>query len=107
MFDKLFELQNSVAGVCIVLLLLVLMKVGEFLWKMKEKKESLSEKAIERLSHAVVENTAAIKHLEMSLGELPKFKTDIRRFYAALKILAGDEWVQIRKEIMEEGDLNI
>ncbi len=88
---------------------MVLLKVGEFLWKLREKKESLSEAAVKDLTKAVQANTAATQHLENRLQHLeklvtdvPKFKTDLRRFYTALKELAGSEWPRIRDEILKD-----
>lgn len=95
-----------------ILTISVLVKVGEFLWKLREKKEALSESSVGKLTEAVEQNTFATKHLDLrlsslekSLSELPKFKTDIRRFYIAVKALAGDKWPEIRKAIMEENEL--
>lgn len=107
--EKLFSLEYGVGGMCVLLTLMVLLKVAEFLWNLREKKESMSEAAIKNLTQAVEANTKATQHLdgrlqflEKSLSELPKFKTDIRRFYAAIKEVAGDKWPRIRDEIMKD-----
>lgn len=107
--EKMLSLEYGVGGACVLLTLMVLLKVGEFLWKLKEKKDSLSEAAIRDLTAAVESSTAATKHLdsrlqhlEKAIAEIPKFKTDIRRFYAAIKEVAGDKWPSIRDEIMKD-----
>ncbi len=107
--EKLFNLDYGIAGICVILTIQLLVKLGEFLWHLQMKKETLSEAAIKKLTQAVEENTFAAKHLDMrinslekALGDLPKFKTDIRRFYTAVKSLAGDKWPAIKKEILED-----
>lgn len=84
----------------------------EFLWKVREKKDSASESAINELTEVVKKNTLAMElldrrldKLEIVLSEIPKFKLDMRKYYSAIKILAGDKWPSIRKEIEEENAL--
>ncbi len=107
--DRFFSLEYGIGGLCVILTLSVFLKVGEFLWALREKKETLSESAIKDLTIAVQQNTAATQHLDRRLeklegvaAELPKFKTDIRRFYAAIKEVAGDKWPRIRDEILRD-----
>lgn len=107
--EKVLSLQYGIGGVCVLLTLMVLLKVGEFLWKLREKKDVLSESAIHDLTAAVESSTRAMQHLdsrlqhiEKTIAEIPKFKTDIRRFYAAIKEVAGPAWPQIRDEIMKD-----
>lgn len=83
--------------------------MGEFLWKLKEKKDSASESAIEELTKVVRESTLAtqaldtkIQTLEHTLSELPKLKLDMKRFFIAVKTVAGEQWPEIRREMMEE-----
>src|ERR1700689_4714361 len=108
--DKIFSLEYGVGGVCVLLTIMVLMKVGEFVWSVREKRESLSESAITELTKAVQQNTVALQFLEMrlkalelSVTEFPKLKNDIRRFYTAMKEIAGERWADIRDEIMKDG----
>lgn len=93
--EKLFSLEYGVAGVCVLLTIMILVKVGEFLWSLRVKKDSVSDQAIKDL-------TAAVEKLEHTVADLPKFKTDIRRFYAAIKHVSGDKWPTIRDEIMKD-----
>lgn len=57
----------------------------EFYLDLQRKKDQASEASIKDLTH-----------------ELKKFKVDLRRLYIAAKIMAGERWTQIRKEIMED-----
>jgi hypothetical protein len=107
--EDLFSSKYGIAGICVLLTIQILVKVGEFLWDVKKEKEALSDNSVQLLTKAVEENTTATKHLDSRLGnleksvsELPKFKTDIRRFYAAIKEVAGDKWPAIRDEIMKD-----
>lgn len=108
--DKLFSLEYGIGGVCVLLTLMVLLRVGEFVWRIVERKEKLSEKTLEELVHAVRESTVAMKFIderlkliESNVSEIPKLKTDLRRFYAAMKEVAGDKWPAIRDEIVKDG----
>lgn len=112
--EKLFSLEYGIGGVCVLLTLMVLLRVGEFVWKIVERKEKVSEKTIENLIRSVQDNTVALqfldarfdqrlKNIEASIAELPKLKTDLRRFYAAMKEIAGDKWPAIREEITKDG----
>lgn len=103
------QLEYGIGGLCVILTLSVLLRVGEFIWGLREKKDSISEASIERLTKAVEENTHATRHLdhrlkdlEKAVQEFPKFKTDIRRFYAAIKEVAGEKWPRVRDEIMKD-----
>lgn len=98
----LFDLKYGIAGICVLLTLHILVRVAIFAFEMQKKKQSASEKAVEDLTAAVLASTKTIEHLQASIAELPKIKTDIRRFYIAVKFIAGDDWPKIRKEIMEE-----
>lgn len=107
--EHMFSLEYGVTGVVIMLAIHLLVKVGEFLWGLKEKKESASEQAVLELTKAVEDLTDSsklldvrIRSLESSLSELPKIKVDIRRFYTAVKIMSGEKWPDIRKQITED-----
>lgn len=108
--DNLIDFKNGVSGLlvslCVILSVQLVFKVGEFLWKLKEKKDSASEAAIRELTEVVKQNTLALEHFEAKLenvenllSEFPKLKLDIRRFYQAIKMISGDEWEKIKKEI--------
>lgn len=103
------SVPGLLAAVSVLLALHFLVKVGEFLWHLKEKKDTVTETGIENLSAAVQLNTAAseklehrIKNLEHTISDVTKVKLDLRRLYIAVKNIAGDKWPVIRKEIMDE-----
>lgn len=103
------SLEHGVAGVCVLLTLGIFLKVGEFVWGIIKEKRQLSDDSVKALTTAMQENTIAaqnldtrLKTLEQNTADLPKFKTDIRRFYAAIKEVAGDRWPQIRDEILKD-----
>lgn len=107
--EKLLTLEYGIGGLCVLVTLSILVRVGEFVWSLREKKESLSEATIVKLTQAMQENTLAVKHLdcrlealERSASDLPKFKVDMRRFYSGLKEVAGEKWPKIRDEIMKD-----
>ncbi len=109
MLEKLFSSNYGIGGLCVILTLGILLRVGEFLWGLREKKDTLSEASIKELTKAVQASTAAmnhlerrLEHLEKAVADLPKFKTDMRRFYSGLKEVAGDKWPKIRDEIMKD-----
>ncbi len=107
--EKFLSSEYGLVGICIFLTIHILLKVGEFVWAIKEKKESVTEATTRDLIKAVQANTVAtqhlenrMEHLEKSAADLPKFKLDMRRFYAAIKEVAGDRWPMIREEIMKD-----
>lgn len=111
---KLFSVQYGIGGICVLLTIMVLLEVGKFLWAIQAKKASLSEQAVLDLTKAVQANTVAtqfleqrLQHLEISMSELPKLKLDLRRFYTAIKTIAGDKWPNIRDEIMKDGEFPV
>lgn len=102
---EFFDLKYGVAGICLLLTIFVLVRVGEFLWSLREKKDSASEESIKNLTAAVQANTAAIEKINLLLSDLPKMRLDLRRSFGALKNLAGDKWPQIREGMKEDEQL--
>lgn len=100
------DTQHGISGllvsVCILLTAQLLWKVGEFLWKMKEKKDQLSEESVHHLTKAVESNTKAIEELGDKVAKIPKYEVDLKRLFSAVKLVAGERWPKIRKEIMDE-----
>lgn len=104
-----FFSKYGFAGVIVLLAIRIVISVGEFLWRLHEKKNQVCETTIERLTESVKKNTIAIEvltreieKLEIPVKEVPKLKTDIRRFYLAVKAIAGDRWNQIRDEVLRD-----
>lgn len=107
--EEMFTLKYGVGGICVLLTLSILVRVGEFIVKLNRKKEELSESAVVNLTNALKLNTEAMSDLERRLekiegfaADLPKLKNDVRRFYSALKIIAAEKWPQVRDEIMKD-----
>ncbi len=81
---------------------------------MMKKKSELSDQTVIQLTDALKNNTSAVEKLEyefdrvkQELAQLPRFKSDIRRAYLALRILSGDKWSKIREEIMNDGPTDV
>ncbi len=107
--EQFFSLEYGIGGICVLLVFHALIKIADIFWQQRQKQDHVSEETIKALTKAVLDNTTAAQHLDMRLGrleqavlDLPKFKKDIRRFYAAIKHLAGDDWPKIRDEIMKD-----
>lgn len=107
--EKALKLEYGVAGICVLLTIFILLKVGEIFWSAREKKESLTDETLKEFSEALQENTFELKNLtfrfselELMVGEFPKIKTDMRKFYNALRFVAGDKWSKIREEILDD-----
>lgn len=86
--------------------------VLELVLKIRAQKDSASEASIKELTQAVNNNSVVTAHLDRRLGdvektysELPKLKVDMRKFYSAIKVLSGERWSKIRKEIEEDTDI--
>lgn len=108
--EKLFSLEYGIGGVCVLLTIMVLIKVGEFVWAIREKKEILSDNVLTELNKTVQSNTIALQMLELRLrniettiADIPKLRNDLRRFYSAIKEMAGEKWPKVRDEIMKDG----
>ena len=115
MIEKLLNSNNSIPGmlasVCVLLACQLLFRAGEFLWKMKKEKDKLSEESVQKLAEAMKQNSVELfqlrsqmKSLEMTFAEFPKFTLDIRRLFFAVKTMAGEQWPQIRDDMMKDVD---
>ncbi len=118
--ESLIDSKNGVtvllAGLIIMLALHLFLKLGEFIFKVFEKKEELKEStmvnlkvSIDHLSTALATNIQAthiledrMRSVEGGLSEFSKVKTNVRQAFAALKFLAGEDWPKIKKEIIED-----
>lgn len=104
---------NGTTALIVLVAINVVVKCGEILWRMKQHKDLITEKGIERLSASVQQNTHAneklaerMEKLERALASTGKMKLDLRRLYTAVKRIAGAEWPDIRKEIMEDDEVS-
>lgn len=87
--------KYGLVGIVIMLAIMVVIRVGEYLMKVKDRRDAVTEKSLQQL-------TAAVTRLEHTMSEIPKIKTDVRRFYAAVKIISGENWQKVRDEILKE-----
>lgn len=110
--DRLIEFGGTpglLAAITVMLACHLLFKIGDFLWKFKKEKDTVTERSITHLSSTMQHNTSAmenlesrIKTLEHTIADVTRFKSEIRRLYAAIKLIAGDEWAVIRQSIAED-----
>jgi hypothetical protein len=104
------ELGSTPLSAIIVLLSLnIVVKVGQFLWDQKAKRDAVTETGIEELSKAVRDCTsslqalqAKIEKIEPILRDVTKIKLDLRRVFFVLRNLAGEKWTAIRSQMLEE-----
>lgn len=89
-----------------MLCLLFLLEVVKIFMRTTTKRTELSEEAVKALTTAVQEMTYQSKCLDKRLviteETLKKLDLDIRRFYSALKLTAGDRWPEISDAIQKE-----
>lgn len=107
--DKENGMAGLLASIAVILALHLVVRVGKLLWDMKTEKEKLSEKTVKDLVDSVEHNTKTVEQLshelrkvEAALADIPKLKLDLRRLYAAIKIIAGEDWPAIRTEITQD-----
>ncbi len=107
--EELIKTSSPVIALVVLVALHLVVRVGQFLWTFKEKKDAITESGIEELSKAVRACTATIeklecriKSVEVMITDVNKIKVDLRRAYVAIRLITGDRWTQIRKIIMEE-----
>lgn len=95
-------LTGSIVALCVIFTLFIVLKVVEFSWKTRQEKDSASEKSIKELNQTVEKLIVQLEKMEQTLSSLPKIKEDLRRYYNGLKLLAGNKWSRIRKEITDD-----
>lgn len=105
-------ISGAIVSLCVLLALHLVVKVGEFLWKMKEKRDSVSDATVDKLTIAVDKMTYSLETLqvrcgtlEKSISDIDKIKTDLRRAFTAVRLLAGEDWTKIRKELDEDSHI--
>jgi hypothetical protein len=109
LIDTKHGIPTLLATIAIVLCLHFFLKVGEFVFDMLKKKNEISEQSVSNLTAALGVATKAVDKLEgriaeveQVLSEIPKFKTDLRRLFAAVKFMAKEQWADVRKHIMDD-----
>lgn len=108
-FDAEHGIPTLVATLCVLITLQILGKLGQFLYGLLKKKNEVSDQSINDLTKSLNANTAAMNQLEARIkmaeeliGAIPKIKKDLRRYYAGLREVAGEDWVRIRDVIMKD-----
>ncbi len=119
LLDTKHGLSGLLLSIVAIGLFQILIKIWEFVWTVKKEKDKISEEGLKKLTQSMDNNTAAvmklqgefekleneIKRLEGTMAEIPKVKTDLRRLFMAVKSIAGDKWVEIRREMMSDDGL--
>jgi hypothetical protein len=113
-------LSALLAGVIVLLALNLITRIGEFVFKMLQKKSQTTDEQIARIarlmddhtmknSMALTQNTDAVRELrvqisvlQQELGDVKKFKSDSDMLLSAVKILAGQKWPRVRKAIEDD-----
>lgn len=103
------SLLALLAGLVITGCLQVFLKILEFMWQFVKKKIDTNEDITKELITALNGCTSAlakldekVASLEAVLLEIPKFKLDLKRMFTAIKMMAGEDWAKIKKEIMDD-----
>lgn len=103
------SVPGLLAAIIVMLGVHLFTSTGRFLWSLKEKKDALSEQTVKDFSLSLDHYTVVaeklddrIRKLEASIDEFSKHKGDLKRLFLAVKLLAGESWPTIRKEILEE-----
>lgn len=63
-------ISGLLASLCVLLSLQIVIKVGDFLWKLQKEKFQISEETVKKLSSSMEQNTKAISYLEGRLKSL-------------------------------------
>ncbi len=106
------ELLNGLTGIQAIVIMLSLhlvMGVIKFALGLFKKKTEVTDNHIVELTTALGTTTDSLKalndkvlSLDTKLSEIPKLKKDLRRYYFAIKALAGDKWPEISKTIQKD-----
>lgn len=92
---------NMVAGLIVILALHLLLSIGKLAFEVVRKKGEISERAMDGVSRLETRMMA----VERDLNEVLKLRHDFRKLFSAIKVIAGDKWPDIKKQIKED-DLN-
>lgn len=105
-FDKLIDAShgnaNLLASIVVVLALRLIFIVIEFIWNAFKKKAEVSEQTLKQLAESLQRLETELKVTRADLGDVHKLKLDLRRYFLAVKTIAGEKWPEIRKSIEEE-----
>jgi hypothetical protein len=111
--DGLIDTQHGpvvlLASLLIMFCIHIVISVGKLLFEIFKKKEEKSDRNLNEVSLALQQNTNAVRELRIQLGilereisEIQKYKLNVNRLFAAVKIMAGPKWQDIKKEIVDD-----
>jgi hypothetical protein len=96
-------------GIIVLLALNLIMRIGEFVFKLIEKKSHGTDTQIKEITMALTQNTDAVREVRVHLSviqqellEVKKFKSDSDMLFTAIKVIAGEKWPEVRKAIQED-----
>lgn len=95
-------LPGLLAALTVVSTLRLLSHISAYLWNLRQRKDRKIERALETLAVALRQNNARLKTLELTLATAARVKVDVRRLYSIVKILAGDDWQEIREQVLRD-----
>jgi hypothetical protein len=104
--DSFLSLQNSLAGILILGFFHLVLMLAKFFWGLRKAKEDTSEETLKYNTQAVQNLPMSLEKLKDQISALPKMQKDLKRSFVGIKIIAGNDWPRIRKEIEEEENLN-
>ena len=97
------------ATIAVVMILNLIFRIGSFAYEILKKKVQVSEETMLANTNAISSLNATMQKIEFRLGNVegalsdnPKMKTDLRRCFTAMKLLAGAEWNTISKIITDD-----
>ena len=85
--EELLKNISSVQALVVVVGLHLVNNVGKFVYGILKKDNAASEETNKAL-----------------VAEVSKLRSDLRRFYWAIKLLSGDRWEEVSKQIQEDKD---
>ena len=114
--DTNHGLTVLLAGLIIAISLFSFIELLKFFREMRKEKDQVTEatmlnlkNSIENLTTQIATNISAthlleerMRSLEEQLKEFDKSKVDVRRFFAAVKAVAGEDWPMVRQAILDD-----
>lgn len=93
---------HGIEGLILVLGLHLIVKVGEFAYKLFQKKSAAMEKNVEAMSRTLKGLEVRQMAVERDLNTILKFRNDFNKLFSALKFLAGDKWPEIHEKLKHD-----
>lgn len=100
--EQITTVPGLLAALTFVSTLRFLSHIFDYVWKIREQKDTKVQRALETLATALRQNNDRLKTLELTLATAARMKIDVRRLYAIVKILAGDDWDEIKSQVLKD-----